>query len=166
MSKVLTFSRTFPAYHPKKGQPTHFVEKIWKSLYINGICPDWLNDPINNYMEAGIEEPYLGYYNVVKKVHTIRTGNRWKIGDKFSPRVWTGKPYQSKQIIIAPDIEIKRLWDFEFAAPGYFINGMHVSAKDIIRLAENDGLHVNDLFSWFNKPTIGQVICWDESINY
>jgi hypothetical protein len=33
MSRVLTFSRVFPAYHPKAGQPTGFVEKIWKGYY-------------------------------------------------------------------------------------------------------------------------------------
>jgi hypothetical protein len=28
MSKVLTFSRVFPSYHPKAGHPTYFVEKM------------------------------------------------------------------------------------------------------------------------------------------
>lgn len=32
MSKVITFSRTFPAYHPRKGEPTYFVEKFWTSI--------------------------------------------------------------------------------------------------------------------------------------
>ncbi|MGL4598529.1 MAG: hypothetical protein ACRCYO_13510 [Bacteroidia bacterium] len=32
MAKVITFSRVFPAHHPKKGQPTHFVEKVWANL--------------------------------------------------------------------------------------------------------------------------------------
>jgi hypothetical protein len=30
--KVITFSRTYPSYHPKAGQPTYFVEKVWSSL--------------------------------------------------------------------------------------------------------------------------------------
>lgn len=32
MSKVITFSRVFPAYHPKKGQPTYFIEKIYAGI--------------------------------------------------------------------------------------------------------------------------------------
>jgi hypothetical protein len=32
MPKVLTVSTAFPATHPRKGDPTHFVEKILKSL--------------------------------------------------------------------------------------------------------------------------------------
>ena len=28
MSRVMTFSRVFPSYHPRKGDPTYFVEAI------------------------------------------------------------------------------------------------------------------------------------------
>lgn len=34
MSKVITFSRVFPKYHPKAGQPTGFVKSI---LHQQGI---------------------------------------------------------------------------------------------------------------------------------
>jgi hypothetical protein len=26
----------FPAYHPRKGEPTYFVEKIWRSMSDQG----------------------------------------------------------------------------------------------------------------------------------
>ena len=32
MSKVITFSKTFPKGHAKEGQPTFFVEKIFAGL--------------------------------------------------------------------------------------------------------------------------------------
>lgn len=32
MARVITFSRKFPSYHPKAGQPTHFVEQILNSF--------------------------------------------------------------------------------------------------------------------------------------
>lgn len=35
MAKVITFSRQFPSYHPKAGQPTYFVEKVLRS-----VCED------------------------------------------------------------------------------------------------------------------------------
>lgn len=30
--RVTTFSRYFPSYHPRKGEPTNFVFKIWNSV--------------------------------------------------------------------------------------------------------------------------------------
>src|SRR6188768_2992687 len=108
MSKVLTFSRVFPSYHPRKGKPTYFVEQIQNSLCSMNLpiyggeedCPMWF---LNSLTKENV-----GY-----KHHTIRGGNRFKAGDWFSPRVWSGKPYNSKQIIIAPDIQVKKVWDFE-----------------------------------------------------
>lgn len=38
MAKVITFSRVFPSYHPKAGQPTYFVEAIYKALYRPATC--------------------------------------------------------------------------------------------------------------------------------
>ena len=37
MSKVIIFSRVFPAYHQKVGQPTYFVEKLWQSILDNEL---------------------------------------------------------------------------------------------------------------------------------
>lgn len=201
MSRVLTFSRTFPSYHPKKGQPTYFVEKLNKSLPIwkYGII---FTDLIHN------DIPFfdIEYYKTCeKKYHTIRAGHRWKVGDKFSPRVWgddtnpkTGRsgPYQSKQIIIAPDLEVKKVWDFkivtedddgesdwsyvEFLGKTYtcYGYGNHDDFK-IVEIAKNDGLEIRDFYEWFltgrtkkqrlnNEPKIfdGQIICWNENINY
>lgn len=172
MSRVTTFSRVFPSYHPRKGKKTDFVEKIWKSLYINGNCPDPLNDYIYQYAKQTID---LASYNLISPKHqTIRQGNRWKVGDKFSPRVWSGKPYYSKQITIAPDIEIKKVWDIEIKYSR--VNGKKGSISCILindkiwtdwdLLAKNDGLELSDLLAWFNKPMQGQIICWNEKINY
>jgi hypothetical protein len=39
-------------------------------------------------------------------------------------------------------------------------------------LAKNDGLSKKDFLSWFGldkkviKPFVGQIICWDEKVNY
>lgn len=111
-----------------------------------------------------------------EKHHTIRRGYRWKVGDKFSPRVWSGKPYQSKQIIIAPDIEIKKIWDVEiFMLEGRLHAGIP-EANNIHRLlplnqiAKNDGLTFEDMRDWFNvkegKHFHGQILCWNENIEY
>lgn len=163
MSKVLTFSRYFPAYHTRKGEPTYFVEQIQNSL----ISMNWeidlykdINPPMK-FLESLTKE------NVGYKHHTIRAGNRWKVGDKFSPRVWSGKPYNSKQIIIAPDIEVKKVWNFEIKDSEVNINGFlyNGKTKDLIK---NDGLEEMDFWNWFQfpKPFSGQIICWNENINY
>lgn len=182
MSKVITFSRVFPAYHPKKGQPTFFVEKIWQSFGINPLFPSPSLSIHNTHLPydivhlVGDDLVYLHEY--VPKHHTICAGNRWKVGDKFSPRVWSGKPYNSKQIIIAPDIEIKKIWDVKVEKEVYYnensgvnvitkisINGAH-KTSNYEPLAKNDGLCLDDLCNWFAKPMIGQIICWSKNVNY
>jgi hypothetical protein len=184
MSKVITFSRVFPKYHPKAGQPTYFVEKLLSSINYK------------YYDEDRQFNPRLSVDSFEPKHHTIRNGNRWKVGDKFSPRVWSGKPYQSKQIIIAPDIEIVKIWDFEITTEDddgehdwSFVEflGKHYTAygyggyddKIMVEIAKNDGLTISDFYDWFltrrtkqqrleNKPKIfkGQIICWNPNINY
>lgn len=157
----MTFSRYFPAYHPRKGEPTYFVEGIWESIRNNQN----IDSPQYHYMK--FESDIMRWKQYQPKHHTIRAGNRWKVGDKFSPRVWSGKPYNSKQIIIAPDIEIKKVWNFEIKDSEVYINGFlyNGKTKDLIK---NDGLEEMDFWNWFQfpKPFSGQIICWNENINY
>lgn len=173
MSKIITFSRRFPSYHPKAGQPTYFVEKFWKQAnYIHG----------ENVLSQELEN--LNAIKFEPKNHTIRSGQRFKKGDYFSPRVWgndinpkSGRSgaYHSKQIIIAPDTLITNVWDFEISKhaviylnrkPIYEFCGEYTGV--IKTLAENDGLEPNELLDWFQypKPFCGQVIVWNENIKY
>ncbi len=180
MSKVITFSRVFPSTHPKKGQPTYFIEKFINSIGLSIVGIDayqhfeQLNDgkDLDNFINSlsiGTEE----------KRHTIRNGNRWEVGDKFSPRVWSGQPYKSKQIIIAPDIEIKKIWDIEVHSTKndegerlfkvYAGGNLFTKKEQYATLAKNDGLSEVDLLDWFfspKNPFKGQIICWDENVNY
>jgi len=156
MSRVIVFSRVFPAKHLKAGEPTFFIEKIWQSLGINHLQ---------------IYEEFGG--DIEPKHHTIRAGNRWKVGDKFSPRVWSGKPYCSKQIEICDDIEIKKVWDFEITKGGYLlVNGKSINASQSILIANNDALSWSEFESWFGifskkfKGFKGQIICWNDDVEY
>lgn len=171
MSKVITFSRVFPIAHSRQKEQTYFIEKIWKSLYVNGICPEYLNEYINNCFSKLNKDSFIGYNSVSPKLHTIRNGNRFKKGDFFSPRVWSGKPYNSKQIIIAPDLEIKNVFDIEiYETNEVFINGnffCSFGSENWILLSKNDGLSSLDMKNWFNKlPFKGQIICWSDSVRY
>lgn len=159
MSKVITFSRFFPAYHPKKGKPTYFVEKLLSSINYK------------YYDEDRQFNPRLSVDSFEPKHHTIRNANKWKAGDKFSPRVWSGKPYNSKQIILAPDIEIKKVYDIEiYQNNEIHINGVWMASFGSLNcelIANNDGLEMIDFQNWFCKlPFKGQIICWSDNVNY
>lgn len=167
--RVLTFSRTFPAHHPKAGQPTWFVDKILHSISF----PDYKHS-------IDIDNP--------AKYTTIRRGNLWKVGDKVSARYWSEIPYRSKQVEFA-QLEVRKTWKFETALwigcnskncySTWYMDGkeigvlskdlLHTEGWDLINtIAENDGLSITDLLSWFKHPSNfnGQIICWNENINY
>lgn len=188
MAKVLTFSRTFPGHHTKKGQPTLFVEQILNSLsidykngdYLQKLC--YLNtknlangklswNDLSDFQDSLVETDKLKY-------HTIRGGGRFKKDDLFSPRVWFKTPYNSPQIIFLGDLEVKNEYPFAIYSKedkdklpygtGIFANNKHISPDSTIDLAKNDGLETVDLLHWFKYPSkfSGQIICWNENINY
>lgn len=173
MSRVITFSRFFPASHPKTGEPTYFVEKIWLSLVDCGFISMSKVVELSKTTGIGDMDIYtLRKSNLSPKGHTIRTGNRWKVGDKFSPRVWSGKPYKSKQIQFAPDIEIKKIWEFSTGGELFYLNGKQfdVTSSDA---PTNDGLSTDDFLSWFDthpknkgEEFSGEIISWNELICY
>ncbi len=160
MSKVITFSRGYPGYHPKAKEDTFFAEKIWASFAQLGI-------PTEQYKNQFIWPRGWFDQKFEPKGHTIRAGHRFKVGEKFSPRVWSGKPYKSRQIRIGPDIEIAKLWDIEFDGDGCLWVYSENEGNDVIdSVAKNDGLTKEDLYAWFQQPFTGQIICWDPKIEY
>lgn len=176
MSRVITFSRVFPVTHPRKGESTYFVEKLSKGF------PEYSADdftPLKSRPTMDIFSLLVlaidKWKDLQPKYQTIRSGNRWKVGDKFSPRVWSGKPYTSKMITIAPDIEIKKVWEV-MSEDGvlYIHNGKNLwnpmcDFNALSAIAQNDGLSYEDFINWFGqfkKPFRGQIICWDDSIEY
>ena len=180
MARVITFSRFFPAYHPKKGQETYFVEKIWKSLY-DLEKSSYIPFAEHQQNLDSILYPNIDYLDTNRNIHshkpkhhTIRNGNRWKAGDYFSPRVWSGKPYASTMITIAPNIKIEKVWDIAVNCNGdtgfVVLNGLEFPLKSVntlaLKLATNDGLSLDELIAWFNKPFNGQIICWNKEIEY
>lgn len=176
MSKIITFSRVFPAYHPKKGKPTYFVEQILKNIGINYFSDNYLQKLCELNL-GNISKGKLFFRDIEKfhlslqekedeKLHTIRRGNRFSSGDYFSPRCWFGKPYSSPQIIFWEDIEVKQTHKIERDKNGSFVvNGKH---ENIITIAHNDGLSGDDFLDWFpiENEFNGQIICWDDEVQY
>lgn len=171
MAKVITYSKKYPSYHPKTGEATFFVEKFYKSLAPEIAATRFLEWGFNLNMEA------LKY--VLPKHHTIRASSRWKVGDMFSPRIWgddvnprSGKrgPYHSKQIVLCPDLKVKKIWRFEIVSSGIVLENKYYPVDDPILdlIAQNDGLTKEDMLAWFKFPKLfkGQIICWNNNINY
>lgn len=193
MPKIITFSRYFPVYHPRRGEGTYFVEKIhWgvtPMIFKNWPCASDMIRDLNKHLPDDLVQDFIDDlddeidYSDAIKHHTIRAGHRWKEGDWFSPRVWSGKPYNSKQITIAPDMQVKKLWDFEMDACGVCsiakqgeqqIYTFEYSEDMDDRIAANDGLTPEDFYWWFSrspdykkkKEFSGQILCWNENIEY
>jgi hypothetical protein len=174
--KVLTFSRHFPKGHPRQGHPTWFVEKVEACLA--DTIPGW------EMSKTFTMHEWDAYYNCsMPKSHTIRGGNRFKVGDMASLRVWSDKPYRSKQIEFA-QVEVKKVWQFvlrpvkengEIFIKG-FLNGTLIETQLAETIALNDGLTLSDFQDWFcpngtkfilSLPIFtGQIICWSDKITY
>lgn len=175
MSKVTTFSRVFPVTHIFKGDPTFFVEQILNSLHPNGFefhFDDYiqkLNNAVNILLLDHFQHSLNADITGIKK-HTIRDGKGCKAGDNFSFRIWSNKPYRSKQIIFTPDIEIKRVADIEISKKGVIvINGkeycmLNGLSKELELLSSNDGLTIPQFQNWLNKrlPFSVQIRIWDD----
>ena len=108
------------------------------------------------------------------KITTIRNGHRWKEGDVFSPRRWSGKPYRSPMITLADPITVIKVYNFEKRSindPYWYLDGRKIISKDLLYLiAKNDGFEHSshgyaDLKEWLRFPTPfdGQIICWGET---
>lgn len=138
---VLTLSQNFPAKHKKAGQPTFFKDKFHAAITHNDE-----------------------YWN---KLHTIRANyelwrKRFEQIDAgqacLSVRVWSGRPYASKQIEIArltkeDGIGLQKLT----LSPSLDCCGTVPSNTGIPRgvpeatLAKYDGLSYEDWKAWFKN---------------
>jgi len=112
--------------------------------------------------------------NQLSKHHTIRAGNRWKAGDMASLRIWSGRPYASKQIEFAK-VKIVNVWPVNIYMFGSGSVGIPTGVDDydylvpLCDVAKNDGLECKDFVDWFKiggTEFHGQIICWTPNINY
>jgi hypothetical protein len=157
--KEITFSRVFPAYHPRKGEPTYFVEQMLKQLIADGKAST--EDLKGEFVDCA-KLLKVGY-----KSHTIRKGHHFKEGDYFKPKVWTNLPYKSVKHQFAPPVMVEKTFDFILDKANFFVNGSTYGLKQLERLAMNDGLSCEDFECWFNSaPFDGQIICWNTELIY
>jgi len=157
MSRPIMLSKVFLKGHPREGELTEFRKKMYASLYIRELRNGLI------YKIKPVRE-----VNFTPKSHTIRAGHRWKVGDFFSPREWSGTPYRSKQTVLFDDIEIKKVWDVKITADFRIFVGGDEIINHIQDLARNDGLSLHDFMFWFagSLPFDGQIICWNNDVDY
>lgn len=154
---VITLAKTFPAGHPKVGQPTYFREKVDAAL--------------NGHEHAAVKTDKNGWMSVEysAKIHTIRTNvalwarrmNEVEAGEAcLSIREWSGRPYNSKQVEIARltkedgvgmQVLENKLYD---SVVGSYMNAKtpcatYDSQPSAHYIAKNDGLSLDDWLAWF-----------------
>lgn len=165
---VLLLAKTFPAKHPKAGQPTYYKEKMHNGLlWDKGENVGYSQNP--SYAIPG---------DIQLKLHTLR-GNygRWKkIIDEvnrgeavLSVREWSGVPYRSTQVEIFRFTKDDHLGcqklDLKLASfSPFYIEVDRIDEErrtDTIHvglLANNDGLSLTDWQFWFEKYDLSKPL--------
>jgi len=138
---VITVSRVFPIKHNLAGEPTYFINSI-----INTI-----NRNIQTY-RIKAHTIRSNYPLWEKRIKEVQAGKAI-----LSLRYWDGKPYRSKQKeILALDsssgIGIQKLVFFEgdsYCPYVYQDNSTSNNPVLIEKLANNDGLTLEEFIEWF-----------------
>ena len=174
MSRVTTFSRHFPAHHPRRGFHTYFVEQILNGLNID-FRTDWYWGELQRLNPDVNVTTLAKFYNSLywdcrtKKHHTIRNGQSWKSGMVFSPRIWSGKPYNTTQIQFAPDMALKQVVPVcieQYGKSGLLVihssdNGYNGKLLPLGDVATNDGLQNEDFINWFSTSKLKNLSIYE-----
>lgn len=130
---VITISKVFPCYHPKKGEKTGFVVKM-----------------INKEKKHTIRGNYQFWK---KRIDEVNAGNAI-----LSVRQWLGKPYYSNQHQLFKyckgEVGIQKcsVGIINGNEPFIHVNDVHVAWETMNAIIANDGLEKQDFCDWFKKP--------------
>lgn len=169
---TLPFSTKWPQHMGEwAGQPNYFVEKIWTGLISSGISS---REEALYYSSNGARFHALGGHT--PKLHTIRTGNRWRPGMKIHPVInnRTKNRFQFAPAIecvsvqeIAIEEKIMTVYDCIKLKDGRVytvkVDGKYLPMYRITELAVNDGFEsIEQFFAYFNKDFHGQIVHWTD----
>ncbi len=126
---VLIVSEKFPQTHKRAGENTNFIQQI--------------KDGVKKHTIRGNYELWK------RRIDEIQAGNAY-----LSIRVWTGKPYCSKQkeILQLTEVGIQKLKEDR---AWYLADNNEALLGD---LAGNDGLSLYDFADWFKKAEYPMAI--------
>lgn len=163
--------------HPRHGEETFFVERILAMLFnhytfeISRFYTEEYSVAIVNQYQLTdlflLEAKYDFCYEVFEecirgedylKIHTVRSGHRFKKGTPIHFKIWTGNAYRSKTFKLAPEINCTGVQEFVWTRKidTLIVDGNPIS--DTLQFCENDGLSIKDLKDWFGDGFNGQVI--------
>lgn len=158
MAKEIMIARHFLKGHSQAGEPTYFVQKIWRTLELQGRGLELIGVR-KEYNKLFPHEPIHETVKIAPKLHTIINSNRFSEGDIVALKVWTGEPYRSKKFQIAPFIEIPKPIPIEVLSHNrIIIEGNLIDKNDMEILCKNDGISIADFQSWFKLPSKGFII--------
>jgi len=123
LTYVLMISKTFPSYHPRKGEPTNFKQQILDGIKIHTI-----------------RQNYALWEKRAKKINDGLA--------VLSLREWTGLPRKSPQVEIMQLTKIG-LQAIKWDNTGLSIDGTIQFTDVYSLLADNDGLVYEDFTKWF-----------------
>lgn len=144
---VIMLAKTFPATHPRAGQPTRFDEKI-----LDGIKKVEMGEEPSTWKIHTIRENHDLWFDRMEEVATGRAF--------LSLRQWSGRPYYSKQVELFK-LTHENGVGFEsiFILEEYFITiANHPCRKSNELIADNDGLSIKDFDQWFGHKKRGQLM--------
>ena len=146
---VITLSRYFPVKHSKAGEPTQFRDAFYAGMVFN-------RGSESLYVRPKLHTIRANYPLWEKRIKEVQEGKAF-----LSVRMWSGKPYWSKQIEIARltaangvGIQRLRFLGDNFNG-GYIRNGVYPSDKI---LAKNDGLSLADWEEWFRDYDLSKPL--------
>jgi hypothetical protein len=165
---TLGFSTKWPKQMGElAGQPNWFVEKILKSLPFPGwhqiISEQTMPDKVNDFALICLEP----------KLHTIRTGNRWKAGMKIHPVInnRTKNRFQFAPILECKNVQ-EMIIEYDNEKPNVYVDKQlffwhtrmnSFGHENMLTLAKNDGFpSVEAFFEYFNQDFKGQIIHWTD----
>lgn len=167
---VLWISPKFPHDHPRKGEPTYFVERIQLALNLLVQMPGDLlidldpklhtcrADSKNSKKKKGAYEEWKRKIDEVNRGEAILSVRMWS-GSAYN-RLHDGRhPIEIAHFDKDSGIEVQKV---EFIK-GNIDNPEIFDGKDAIsafidEIASNDGLSLTDFKSWFNKADLSKPV--------
>jgi hypothetical protein len=162
---TLSFSQKF-----KDGTPNYFIEKIWNGLIRDcdfSVYDYYFNEYANKFGEYWNEN----YTEILtSKIHTIRSGNRWKAGDKihFVVNSRTKDRFQFAPVITAKSVQRIDITYYPESldltkkvkhSPLVRIDDKAIVGDELMNLVRNDGFNsAEQFFEWFSEDFEGQII--------
>lgn len=147
----ISIAVTFPATHPRKGEATLFVDKI-KGNYC--LLHEWLAEGAKIHTIRGNYELWAKRFEKIDKGDAV-----------LELYTWSGKPYNSKQVVFATlgkedGIGLQKLIftdveSFKVAISNESFGFLHKKVADI---AKNDGLSLDDFKAWFKGTDLSKPL--------